>query len=873
MSLFRFRLGSAALWTSLVYLLLAGGWLYSSERWLEALAGGRFSRLTLDTVYLLVPAVLLYVLLRLFEWRHEALTRHYVYLGKYTNDIVFLLDHKGRVVECNEHALTAYGYPRAEMLAMHGSDLRIEKERATFGEDWRRQGNMDGLTYETVHRRKDGSSFPVEVSARPIKVRGRELRQIIIRDITERKQAEQALRASEEKFRRIMETTPVGSYVIQDLIFKYVNPAMAQMFGYTPDEIIDRLGPPELVVPEERERISRNLTERAHGVPGHPYEVKSLRKDGSSFDSLVWGIDFEYEGRPASVGTLIDISERKHAETDLRKLWRAIEQNPSTVIITNRKGIIEYVNPRFSETTGYTREEVVGKYARMLKSRFTSEQEFRQMWKTIAGGQTWRGEFKNTRKDGSLFWESAIISPVLDERGKISHFIALKDDITDQKTATERIEYLSHFDTLTGLPNQEVLRDRLQQAIAVAQRNQEEVAVLFFDLDRFKYINDALGHAIGDRLLQELALRLKQSCRLADTLARMSADEFVVVLPETGPTGVAHVVQKLMKLMEQPFNVKEQRITFTASIGISLFPSDGHDPDTLLRNADTAMHHAKAQGGNSYQFFTASMNVSVLQHMTVEHELRRALELGELEVFFQPQVRLSDGVISGAEALVRWRHPQRGMVAPSEFIPIAEESGLIIELGEWVLHEACRQAKAWQDSGLPAITVAVNLSAVQFRRRNVLQQVRDALDKSGLEPRWLELELTESVILQDADVVLDKVKQLGAIGVTVSIDDFGTGYSSLSYLCKFPLDKLKIDQSFVRDMLTSSDNAEIVRTIVGMAHNLRLEVLAEGVETIAQFDFLRDLGCDQMQGYYCAKPMPAADFAHLLGQNCPLPQL
>jgi diguanylate cyclase (GGDEF)-like protein len=424
---------------------------------------------------------------------------------------------------------------------------------------------------------------------------------------------------------------------------------------------------------------------------------------------------------------------------------------------------------------------------------------------------------------------------------------------------------MAHHDALTDLPNRVLLYDRIGRQMAQTRRNQRVMALLFIDLDRFKNVNDSLGHQAGDRLLQAVARRLIGCVRDADTVARLGGDEFVVVLSEiNSPEDAANVAQKVLEALSQPFRIADQDLHITPSVGICTFPRDGEDVETLMRNADIAMYHAKEMGRNNYQFFTAEMNATAHQRLALENDLRRALERSEFILHYQPQLDLKTGEIVGFEALVRWRHPDRGMVPPSQFIPVAEDTGLISRLGEWVLQQACAQAAEWQKAGYAHLQVAVNLSAQQFRREDIAETVARALEHTGLPAARLELEITESVMIQQPEQAVVKFGQLNAMDVQLSIDDFGTGYSSLSYLKRFPIDKLKIDQSFVRDISTDPDDAAIVTAIIAMAHSLGLEVIAEGVETAEQLAFLKVLGCDKAQGYYFSRPVPAQEFLNLL---------
>jgi diguanylate cyclase (GGDEF)-like protein/PAS domain S-box-containing protein len=479
-------------------------------------------------------------------------------------------------------------------------------------------------------------------------------------------------------------------------------------------------------------------------------------------------------------------------------------------------------------------------------------------------------EVEVNRRDGTRAWLLGNLRAVRGRDGRIVRHEGTVQDITERKAAEKQVQYLAYYDALTGLPNRTLFRDRLTKALASARRRKEKVALLFFDLDRFKTINDSLGHSVGDLLLKEVAERLKGWAREQDTVARLGGDEFVVVL--TGIKEVADIAvaaNRILNMMATEFAIQGQLLRVTCSLGISVFPDHGPDAEALLKSADAAMYYAIDKGGNNFQFFTQDMNARAMERLTLENSLRLALEREELFLVYQPQVDLPTGAIVGAEALLRWRHPQMGLVPPSKFIAIAENSGLMLPFGEWVLKTACAQARQWQDQGLPPLPIAVNVSAVQFRHERFLEVVREVLEESGLAPQYLELELTESLLLSSADVTLSLLRQLHGMGLRLSIDDFGTGYSSLSYLRHFPVYKLKIDRSFMQNITVSTDNAAVTAAIINLARSLNLKVLAEGVENEEQMFFLRAHNCDEVQGYYFSHPLAASDFAEKV--RCTLP--
>ena len=549
---------------------------------------------------------------------------------------------------------------------------------------------------------------------------------------------------------------------------------------------------------------------------------------------------------------------------------KIFEHASEGVMITDPASNIINVNKAFTQVTGYSREEVIGQSPSLLNSGRQDAGFYRVMWQSLTEAGHWQGEIWNRRKNGEVYLEWLSITAIMDSIGHATHYVAIFSDITTIKANEERLHHLAYYDALTALPNRILFNDRLNQAMARASRGNQMVAVLLLDLDRFKIINDTLGHMAGDTLLIDVARRVGDCMRESDTVARLGGDEFIVVLPDMDNINHASLVaQKIIDVLVQPFTLENQEVFITTSIGISFYPSSGDSAETLVKTADIAMYHAKEQGRNNYQFHRNSASDETSALFALEHSLRRALERSELSLHYQPQIDIETGGITGMEALLRWQHPERGMIPPNEFIPLAEETGLIIPIGEWVLRSACAQNKEWQDAGLPPMRIAVNLSVRQLRQKTLVAKIAEILAETDLDPQWLELELTESMIMQNAEDSIQQLNAIKALGITLAIDDFGTGYSSLSYLKRFPIDKVKIDQSFVQGVCSSLDDAAISQAIIALANSLNLKVTAEGVETPGQLSFLREHQCCDAQGYLFSRPIPADAMTRMLQQTLP----
>jgi diguanylate cyclase (GGDEF)-like protein/PAS domain S-box-containing protein len=567
-----------------------------------------------------------------------------------------------------------------------------------------------------------------------------------------------------------------------------------------------------------------------------------------------------------------------HAQSGQQRLplfVRAVEASSNGIMMTDAvspQHPIIYVNPAFERITGYPASAVIGRNARFLLGDALDQPALDLIRQALRSRCAGLAVVQCFRADGSHFWNQLSVAPVPGEDGEITHFVSIFDDVSERVIREDQLAHLATHDTLTGLANRTLLADRLDQAVTRSARDGTIAAVLLIDLDRFKQVNDSLGHDLGDRLLKEVARRLEQSIRDGDTVARLGGDEFVLVLTELAKhEDATSVARKLLSALTQSFLIDGRELFVTPSIGLSFYPQDGTDGASLLRLADLAMYQVKAGGRNGFGCYAQELNVRAQQMAELEAGLRQALEHDELKLYYQPKADLYSGEICGAEALIRWQHPVRGLVPPNDFIPLAEESGIILPIGEWVLREACRQAACWQSEGLPALTVAVNLSARQCRQENIVEIIAQALQDAALEPKWLQIEVTESMVMQNLDTAESVLRRIKALGVTLAMDDFGTGYSSLGYLKQFPFDCLKIDRSFVQNITTEPDDALIASAVIAMAHSLHLYVVAEGVESESQMLYLRNQHCDQLQGYLFARPLPADDFRAFVKSAARLP--
>lgn len=763
-----------------------------------------------------------------------------------------------RFTAVNEATVRMLGYSREELLGMSVLDIRSEEERVRFIERYPglRDGNTKGRMGVWSYLRKDGSQLHAEVHAHPFEYLGRPAYLALVLDISAKYEAEAALEQKQQAFQQLLEDSRDALLVVDTQgVVHYANRSAEQLFRGRPAHS-------PIALP---------------GGGAVRFDTDLTLADGEIIALEVQRSATEWNGHAMELLSLRDITRRKRQEEQLRLLKRGLEVSIDGVVIVDAMQTdlpIIYANAAFSRLTGYPEEEIIGRNCRFLQGSDHEQPGLNEVRDAIAERRDVQVVVRNYRKNGSMFWNELYIAPVPDEEGVVRHFIGVQNDLTEQKQYEQELAHSASHDRLTGLVSRQILEDRLRQSGDLVHRYNRKIAVLFVDLDSFKPINDSLGHMIGDQVLIQVARRLESAVRPGDTVARMGSDEFIVLLPDLAQEeDVIIVVDRIMDQVARPFDVEGVPLQLTCSIGITL--SNDHaneDPLQLIQQADLAMYKAKQHGRNDYQWYTDDLTQRVHERLILRADLQQAIEQGQFELYYQPQIAVQGGGLCGCEALLRWKHPVRGMIPPDVFIPMAEATGQIIPLSEWVVKRACQDAVVLCSRLLPGAAVAINVSPLHFQRSSFVSFIQRMLDDSGLDPRCLELEVTEGLLLNNIEEAINTLQELKDKGIKIAIDDFGTGFSSLNYLKRLPIDKVKIDKAFIDDVNDDSRDAAIVQSIISLAHNLQLAVIAEGVETEQQLAFLVRHDCDEIQGYLYARPMPFAELIEWIDHRDKLEQ-
>jgi len=771
----------------------------------------------------------------------------------------------GRIVDANQAAANYYGYTRKVLQSMRIDEINTLSPEEVAAE-MKRARNEQRNHFLFRHRHATGEVRDVEVHSGPIQVGGKPLLYSIVHDVTARMESERALRKSEARYRTIIDTTAEGYWLVElpSLRIVEVNDALCRMLGYGREELIGR-HPHDFADAANRTVFEEQAASSSRSIQ-RSYEAVLRHRAGHEIVVAVHATSMPgtEEEVDQAFAFITDITERKRNEEQLRIAATFFDTTSEAITVTDMNNRIIAVNTAFCQITGYSEEEVLGKDPGFLGSGRNSKAFYRDMWRTLEQMGRWQGEIWNRRKNGEVFPEWLSIVSIKDEEGETRQYMAVFSDITRRKQDEEKIWRQANYDALTGLPNRNLFKDRLDQAMHAAHREDCSLALMFIDLDRFKWVNDTLGHAAGDLLLQEAGRRIGHCVRETDTVARLGGDEFTVIIGDVQESAdVDRIAEKVLRHLAEPFEVEGKEAFVSGSIGITLYPADADNMEQLLRNADAAMYSAKEAGRNVHRYFTHELNEEAKRRLRLEADLRRVLERGELAVEYQPIVD-AEGEPVGAEALLRWHHPGLGEISPDEFIPLAEEIGAIIDIEQWVIRQACHDASSLPPRNGESLFVSVNVSSMQCRSDQCQHMLGNILQESGLNPHRLKLEITERVMMENTEFVIALLGEIRTMGVRLAVDDFGTGYSSLSYLKQFPVDVLKIDRSFVSGLPRDRDDVAVVEAIVAMAHSLGMQVVAEGVETAEQLAFLRSLGCDMLQGFYFSASLPLEQFEEYL---------
>ncbi|MDH4127489.1 MAG: EAL domain-containing protein [Spirochaetota bacterium] len=778
-------------------------------------------------------------------------------------DMIIAVDKNRKIIEFNKAAQKTFGYSYNEVIwkniqILYDNDIDGNKINKYLLEN----GQFVG---EVTNKRKDGTSFPTYISAsKLVDSEGNFIGFMgISREITEQKNLEKKW----HEYEFIVNTSKERmSLINKDHIYEAVNDAYCLASKKTREEIVGKSITEVWGEFRYFQHIKNCIEQCFNGQEVHDYDWFDFAKnERRCFDIIYYPYFDENNTVTHAVVVSRDITERKLTEEKLNLAAEVYGNTSEAIMITDTNGIILDVNQAFVNITGYTQKEVIKESPKILKSIQHNKDFYKNIFKEVQNKGKWHGELWIQCKNGENCPILLAINVLKNEEKIVTHYVSIFSDITSLKLSEERLQYLAYHDTLTDLPNRALLHDRLRQAFLQSDRHHFDLAIMLLDLDHFKNVNDTFGHHAGDQLLKDVSERLLNCVRGVDTVARLGGDEFVILLNEiSGTQGITKVAQKIIESFSSPFNLDAREIFVTPSIGISIYPTDASNLDDLLKSADIAMYHAKKSGRNNFQFYSLEINTRTLEQMEMMVDLRRALDNSELEIYYQPQVDCNTKNIVGIEALLRWNSPKHGMVLPDKFIPLAEESGLIVPIGEWVLLNACRQIKIWHEEGFNSLRVAVNLSWHQFRQKNLVEKIYKILEDCDLEGKYLELEITENILMQEVDLAIKILMKLKEMGIRIAIDDFGTGYSSLNYLKQFPIDTLKIDKSFVSALYHGSDDAAIVSAVISMGHNLNMNIVAEGIENKDNLSFLVNNKCNEGQGYYFSRPLSADAFYSLL---------
>ncbi|WP_156363976.1 EAL domain-containing protein [Pseudomonas mandelii] len=791
-------------------------------------------------------------------------------------DPICILGRGGICTEANAAAIKVFGFQDlASLHRVKATDISPKLQGDGQATEIKAQAMLETALengvhrFEWLHKRADGTVFPAEITLCTVTLSGKPMIYAVVRDISDRKEAEEALLTQKALLLDIVDNAPSLIYVYDtEGKLRLCNHMFEQAAGFTFEEMEGKSREEHL--PVEEARILRKNDKKVLSTGGILRFEDQLKKNGKTHTYLTTKCVLRgADGQPTGIlGISTDITGIKQNTEQLRLAGIVLDHTADGVIITNARGHILSVNAAFTKITGFNAEESIGLKPSILMTEKQDNAFYRNILKSLKVTGFWRGELWNRRKDGEMYPEWLTINTVHNDAGKLTHYVAVFSDISAINQSQSDLERMSHYDPVTALPNRSLFHERLQHSLDLSLSYNQALAVVVLDLDGFKTVNDSLGHSMGDLLLQQAATRFLSCVRSEDTVSRLGGDEFALILNNlTDPTDAIIIAKKLLLSLQEPFDLKGVSTLLTASIGISVAPHDAETPEQLLRQADTAMYGAKESGRNDYRFYQPEMTLRAQERMNSERFLRRAVLNHEFEVWYQPKINLLNNEVAGAEALVRWRDPIHGLVSPADFIPLAESTGLIIQIGEHVIDRVCSDIRRWTDLGILHGVIAVNVAALQIDRSDYVETLRSALEEYDLPATVLEVEVTESLMMASPEHSREVLSTLQSLGITTAIDDFGTGYSSLAYLKLLPINSLKIDRSFISDLPADKSDVAITKTIVALGHALGFKIIAEGVETIEQNTFLKEIGCDQGQGYLYGRPMPAADFESWLNNH------